>query len=29
VDPEDGNVYTRGEFIDAYGGTAEWDAAAR
>jgi len=29
VDPADGNVYTRGEFIDAYGGTAEWDAAAR
>eukprot|EP01047_Picozoa_sp_COSAG01_P049131 COSAG01_NODE_4841_length_4692_cov_66.837361_5_plen_334_part_00 len=27
VDPEDGQAYTRAEFIDAYGGTAEWDAA--
>lgn len=27
VDPEDGVAYTRAEFIDAYGGTAEWDAA--
>jgi hypothetical protein len=26
VDPADGNVYTRQEFIDAYGGTIEWDA---
>jgi hypothetical protein len=27
VDSEDGQAYTRAEFIDAYGGTAEWDAA--
>ncbi len=26
VDPADGNAYTRQDFIDAYGGTAEWDA---
>lgn len=29
VDPEDGNAYTRDEFIDAYGGTVEWDALAQ
>ena len=29
VDPSDGNQYSRQDFIDAYGGTAEWDAAAR
>ena len=28
VDPADGNAYTRQEFIDEYGGTAEWDQAA-
>ena len=28
VDPSDGNAYTREEFIEAYGGTDEWDAAA-
>eukprot|EP01043_Picozoa_sp_COSAG02_P077950 COSAG02_NODE_17317_length_1012_cov_2.899233_2_plen_135_part_01 len=27
IDPEDGNAYTREEFIEAYGGTAEWDRA--
>jgi len=27
IDPSDGNAYTREEFIDAYGGTAEWDRA--
>ena len=29
VDPADGNAYTRQEFIDVYGGTAEWDATGR
>jgi hypothetical protein len=29
VDPEDGNTYTRAEFVEAYGGAAEWDAASR
>ena len=29
VDPSDGNAYTRAEFVGCYGGTAEWDAAAR
>ena len=28
VDPEDGCEYTKEDFIDAYGGTAEWEAAA-
>jgi hypothetical protein len=28
VDSEDGNGYTRSEFIEQYGGTVEWDAAA-
>ncbi len=28
VDPADGNHYSVQDFIDAYGGTAEWDAAA-
>ncbi len=28
VDPADGNQYSLQDFIDAYGGTAEWDAAA-
>lgn len=28
VDPADGNAYTFAEFVDAYGGTSEWDAAA-
>eukprot|EP01050_Picozoa_sp_SAG11_P029296 SAG11_NODE_8193_length_1048_cov_7.268704_1_plen_90_part_00 len=28
MDPEDGNAYTCDEFIDQYGGTAEWEAAA-
>lgn len=28
VDPADGNRYSLQDFIDAYGGTAEWDAAA-
>eukprot|EP01052_Picozoa_sp_SAG31_P006021 SAG31_NODE_273_length_18667_cov_3.603619_6_plen_346_part_00 len=27
-DPTDGNWYSRSEFLDAYGGPAEWDAAA-
>ena len=27
IDPSDGNPYTMQEFIDAYGGTAEWDRA--
>eukprot|EP01044_Picomonas_judraskeda_P050923 COSAG03_NODE_30689_length_157_cov_15.551724_1_plen_37_part_10 len=27
IDPSDGNAYTREEFIDNYGGTAEWDRA--
>lgn len=29
IDSSDGNAYTREEFIDAYGGTAEWDRAQR
>lgn len=28
IDPEDGNSYTLDEFIDAYGGIAEWEAQA-
>eukprot|EP01048_Picozoa_sp_COSAG05_P007656 COSAG05_NODE_546_length_8763_cov_12.991228_2_plen_391_part_00 len=28
IDPEDGNAYTLEEFIDAYGGTKEWEAQA-
>ena len=28
VDPSDGYEYTKQDFIDAYGGTVEWDAAA-
>ena len=28
IDPADGNAYTREEFMEAYGGTGEWDAAA-
>ena len=27
IDMADGNAYTRDEFIEAYGGTVEWDAA--
>ena len=27
VDPTDGNAYTQREFVEVYGGTAEWDAA--
>jgi hypothetical protein len=27
TDPDDGELYTRGGFIEQYGGTAEWDAA--
>jgi hypothetical protein len=27
VDPEDGYEYTREEFVEAYGGTEQWDAA--
>ena len=27
VDPNDGNAYTKRDFVDVYGGTAEWDAA--
>ena len=26
IDPADGNAYTLQDFIDAYGGTAQWDA---
>ena len=26
IDPSDGNAYTQQDFIDAYGGTAQWDA---
>ena len=29
TDPDDGQPYTRAEFIEQYGGTAEWDAAHR
>ena len=28
IDPSDGAADTQAEFIDAYGGTDEWDAAA-
>lgn len=27
VDPSDGGAYTKSEFIEEYGGTAQWDAA--
>jgi len=27
VDPNDGNAYTKREFVEVYDGTAEWDAA--
>ena len=27
VDPADGGVYSRDEFLEHYGGTDEWDAA--
>jgi len=27
IDAEDGRAYTKAEFIDCYGGTAEWEAA--
>ena len=27
VDPTDGKAYTKRDFVDVYGGTAEWDAA--
>ena len=27
VDPNDGKAYTKREFVEVYGGTAEWDAA--
>jgi len=26
-DPDDGGLYTREEFVELYGGTAEWDEA--
>lgn len=29
IDPSDGGAYTRAEFIQFYGGTAQWDAALR
>jgi len=28
VDPSDGNLYTKNEFVQAYGGLKEWDMAA-
>ena len=28
IDAEDGNAYTKAEFIDAYGGLEEWEASA-
>ena len=27
MDPVDGEVYTKEDFIDCYGGTKEWDLA--
>ena len=27
IDSVDGNAYTKADFVDAYRGTAEWDAA--
>ena len=29
IDVEDGQAYTKAEFIEAYGGTAEWDMSSR
>ena len=29
IDVEDGNPYTKEEFVDAYGGTAEWETSPR
>eukprot|EP01065_Artemidia_motanka_P017603 TRINITY_DN21030_c0_g1_i1.p2 TRINITY_DN21030_c0_g1~~TRINITY_DN21030_c0_g1_i1.p2 ORF type:complete len:189 (+),score=54.08 TRINITY_DN21030_c0_g1_i1:78-569(+) len=29
IDPADGNVYTKAEFLLQYGGAAEWDAAGQ
>eukprot|EP00665_Eupelagonemidae_sp_cell47_P000567 gene567-biopygen9010 len=28
LDPADGQAYTKEAFVECYGGTAEWDAAA-